>query len=111
MSASPSKHGIQVLCSVGIAAGIFTGTALLKSFLRGETSAIVQRVKKDFARKLNRPGLEKLDFSEHEIKLFSDVISPDEIEVSFDDIGGMKNVIEALNDNVRLPLRERYPCR
>lgn len=61
-------------------------------------------LKKEIARKLKRPELEKMDFSAHEGKLFVDVVASTDIDVSFDDIGGMDAKLEELKDNIILPL-------
>jgi hypothetical protein len=65
-------------------------------------------LKKEIARKLKRPELEKMSFTAHEGKLFADVVAPIDIDVCFDDIGGMDEKLEELRDNIILPLEMWY---
>ena len=64
--------------------------------------------KEELSRKLKRPDLVSMNFTEHEIKLFPDVIAPDDFDVCFDDIGGMDIKIEDIKDNIFLPLEMWY---
>ena len=61
--------------------------------------------KKQLAEKLKRPELEKLDLNAHEQRIALDVLSPDELGVSFSDIGGMEEELEEVIDNVVLPMK------
>ena len=42
-------------------------------------------------------------FDSHEIRLLPDVVAVDDIDVSFEDIGGMENQLQEVKDNVVLP--------
>lgn len=51
-----------------------------------------------------RPRKEDLVLSPYEQKIALDVVAPDDIPVTFNDIGGLKNVIEELKEAVIYPL-------
>ncbi|EGG01295.1 uncharacterized protein MELLADRAFT_92596 [Melampsora larici-populina 98AG31] len=55
---------------------------------------------------IQKLGLDKtlLDLDEHEVMLIGEVIQPDEIEVGFDDIGGLDPIISDLKESVIFPL-------
>lgn len=63
------------------------------------------REKKELARKLKRPELETLQFSAHEMNIALDVICSDDIDTSFEDMGGMAKEIEIIMDNVIIPFK------
>jgi hypothetical protein len=81
--------------------------AIVSYFLYTRLSAEGQasrKVKRALALKLNRPEVENMDFSEHEARFFSDVIAAHEIDVTFDDIGGIDSQLEEVRDGVVLPI-------
>jgi ATP-dependent 26S proteasome regulatory subunit len=49
--------------------------------------------------------LENVEFSKHEMSIALDVICPEDLNTSFNDIGGMEKEIEVIMDNVILPFR------
>ena len=51
-----------------------------------------------------RPRKEDLVLSQYEQAIAMDVVAPDDIPVSFDDIGGLKDIIEELKESVIYPL-------
>ncbi|GME80957.1 unnamed protein product [Ambrosiozyma monospora] len=51
----------------------------------------------------SNPGL-KLDLNEYEKTILASVIPPDEIGVTFEDIGGLDSIIDDLQESVILPL-------
>jgi ATPase family AAA domain-containing protein 1 len=55
-----------------------------------------------------RPRKEDLVLSQYEQAIAMDVIAPDDIPVSFDDIGGLKDIIEELKESVIYPLTMNY---
>ena len=59
--------------------------------------------KRALAMRLKRPEIEKMEFSHHEAKFASDIITCNEIEITFDDIGGMDDKLEEVKDNIVLP--------
>ena len=67
------------------------------------SSRYLAAAKKQLAEKLKRPELEKLDLNAHE-RIALDVLSADELGVSFSDIGGMEEELEEVIDNVVLIL-------
>lgn len=57
------------------------------------------------AKRLNRPEIGVMEFDQYEQRLINDIIGPNELSVSFRDIGGMKNELNEVADNIILPLR------
>ncbi len=70
-----------------------------------QSSASKKAAKKALADRLKRPDVESMEFDSYEQKIMVDVIGPDEIDVSFADIGGMDAEIEEVRDNVVLPFQ------
>lgn len=70
---------------------------------RSQESAHVTR--KALAKRLKRRDVIDMTFDTYELRLLTDVMGPDEIEVSFSDIGGMDEQLEEVNDNVVLPMQ------
>ncbi|KAL1553152.1 outer mitochondrial transmembrane helix translocase-like isoform X1 [Salvia divinorum] len=58
--------------------------------------------KKEIARRLGRPLIET---NTYEDVIACDVVNPDDIDVTFDSVGGLDSIKEALYDLVILPLR------
>lgn len=52
------------------------------------------------------PSLKTLSFNEYEKSLLNSLITPEDISVTFADIGGLQNVIDDLHEAVILPLTE-----
>lgn len=53
---------------------------------------------------LKRIGLHGLKLSEHEEIIASEIIHPEDIHVTFNDIGGLENMIDSLKETVIYPL-------
>jgi SpoVK/Ycf46/Vps4 family AAA+-type ATPase len=53
---------------------------------------------------LKRMGISKLDLTEYEEIIASEIISPEDLTVGFKDLGGVSEVIEALKETVIYPL-------
>ena len=83
---------------IGLMAGLtYYLTQQLISRMTGndETSkADRQSAQKDLAKRLKRPEIEHMVFDEHESKLLIDIIGTDEINVGFNDVGGMMDQVE-----------------
>jgi ATPase family AAA domain-containing protein 1 len=81
-----------------------------KEQARRKSAAILRRL--DEPRELDddsphpqrRPRKEELVLSQYEQAIAMDVVAPDDIPVSFDDIGGLKDIIEELKESVIYPL-------
>jgi len=54
---------------------------------------------------LKRLGLKDLNLTEHETIIAGEVIHPDDINVRFEDIGGLDSIISSLRETVIYPLR------
>ena len=52
----------------------------------------------------NRPRKEDLELTSYEQAIAQDLVAPEDIPVSFEDIGGMKDIIEELKESVIYPL-------
>lgn len=88
----------------------FFGTHISKyitaNLLGIETNeSAVKRVKVMLAKKLGKNEAHISDLNNYEVKLAPDVISGDELGVSFQDIGGMDQEIEVIHDSVVLPIQ------
>ncbi|QPG75099.1 hypothetical protein FOA43_002440 [Brettanomyces nanus] len=71
---------------------------------RGRSKEDKQKAKMSLQRlQTANPGI-NLDLNEYESSLLSCVIPPDEIDVHFDDIGGLDDIISDLQESVILPL-------
>ncbi|KAJ3295235.1 hypothetical protein HK104_002896 [Borealophlyctis nickersoniae] len=53
---------------------------------------------------MSRLGLKEMKLSEHEEIIASEVVWPDDIHVSFKDIGGLEPIVESLKETVIYPL-------
>ena len=82
-------------------------STMIQSILDGSLSskASLAAMKKALAVRLKRPEVETMEFTKHEMNLLADIIGPDEITVSFKDIGGMDAELEDVKDNVVLPMQ------
>jgi SpoVK/Ycf46/Vps4 family AAA+-type ATPase len=61
--------------------------------------------RKKLAERLKRPELETMDFNDYEGRLLNDVLGPDELQVSFEDVGGLATQVEEVHDNIVLPIQ------
>ncbi|KAH9970752.1 P-loop containing nucleoside triphosphate hydrolase protein [Lactifluus volemus] len=57
---------------------------------------------------LKRLGHEKLKLDEYEKRIASEVVHPDDIDVTFSEIGGLEDIISSLQETVIIPLL--YPA-
>lgn len=68
----------------------------------------VEREKKELAAKsleaLTKIGHKNLKLSEHETTIASEIIHPDDIHVTFSDIGGLDHIIASLRETIIYPL-------
>jgi len=94
--------------TVGLTYYVTTSTiSLLKKALDPSQSEGMNALnaKKLLAKRLKRPEVETMEFSSYELKLMGDVVGADEIDVSFDDIGGLEHELDEVKDNVVLPIQ------
>lgn len=75
---------------------------LIEEFSEGNNS---KELKKTLAKRLNRPEIESMSFDKYEQRLIIDVIGPEEIDVTFENIGGMDQELEEVKDNIVLPFQ------
>jgi len=64
---------------------------------RDETKAKASQI-------MDRLGLKELSLNEYEETIATEVIFPDDIPVSFSDIGGLDDIIDSIKENVIFPL-------
>ena len=81
------------------------GVKVYDHFNDKEGQLALERSKKLLSERLGRPDLLDLELDAYEVKLVNDVISPKELGVSFTDIGGMKDELEEVMDNVIMPMQ------
>jgi hypothetical protein len=57
------------------------------------------------AKRLNRPEIEVMEMNAYEARISTDVFSPEEIDTSFANIGGLEEELADVKDNVVLPMQ------
>ena len=57
------------------------------------------------AKRLKRPEVEVMDMNAYEARISADVFSPDEIDTTFENIGGLEEELADVKDNVVLPMQ------
>lgn len=57
------------------------------------------------AKRLGRPEIEVMDMNSYEARISVDVFSCDELDISFENVGGMGEEISEVKDNVVLPMQ------
>jgi ATPase family AAA domain-containing protein 1 len=57
------------------------------------------------AEKLGRPDILNMTFDQYESAIMNDVMCPDDIEVTFDSIGGMESELETIEENICAPMQ------
>lgn len=55
-------------------------------------------------RLLTRLGIEQMELNEYEQIIASEIVVPEDIQVKFGDIGGLDDIVEALQEAVIYPL-------
>jgi ATPase family AAA domain-containing protein 1 len=97
-----------LVISAGLIGAAIAGVALsyevVQSYLHQQSDQQLSE-KQKLMRKLNRPEMENEEFSRYELNLAQDLVSPEEIDVRFSDIGGLKLEKEDIVDNLILPLK------
>lgn len=99
-----SSSIFPILVSAGLVGAAIAGIALVykvsQSYGSDHSSEKLKMMKK-----LNRPDLETIEFSQYELTLAQDIICSDDIDILFSDIGGLKIEKEDIIDNLILPIR------
>jgi len=97
---------ISALAQIGITAYVAYKTSeALQHLINNKKDGDVAKIKRDLALRLRRPEIEVMDMNGHEARLALDCIGSDDIDVCFDDIGGMKEQLEVVKDNLILPMQ------
>lgn len=68
--------------------------------LKKKSSSVLKKIQ------TTNPDLKDISLNEYEKSLLNSLVTPDEINVSFDDIGGLQLIIDELHEAVILPLTE-----
>jgi ATPase family AAA domain-containing protein 1 len=96
-----------LIVSAGLIGAAIAGVALsydvVHSYLNQQSDQLSEKQK--LMKKLHRPELENQDFSRYELNLAQDLICPEDIDIRFADIGGLKLEKEDIVDNLILPLK------
>ncbi|KAA1472204.1 ATPase [Dentipellis sp. KUC8613] len=101
MSASTKKALLEVALFVASqAAAWYAVTWMLDSFGSGQR----KDVKAKPLDALKKMGHTQLKLDEYEKTIASEIIHPDDIDVSFNDIGGLEHIISSLQESVIYPL-------
>jgi len=95
---------------IGTAISVYFANVTLRLLLSaldssGKTAAQQAAMKKSLAVRLKRPEIEHMTFDEYELRLLDDITSPNDIDVGFENIGGMDAELEEVNDNIVLPIQ------
>lgn len=77
----------------------------LFQILNGFEVKLDTTLKIKLAERLDRPELEKYEYSVHEISIADNIVFPNDLATSFSDIGGMEKEIEDVQDNIILPMK------
>ena len=85
----------------------YYGIKTLNSFIANQqkSSMTSLQLKKNLAKKLNRPEVENMEFSTYEMAIAADVISPQDLQTKFEDIGGMKEQLDDIENNIVIPVQ------
>ena len=77
----------------------YQGIKIINSFIANQqkSSMTALQLKKNLAKKLNRPEVENMEFSTYEMSIATDVISPQDLQTKFEDIGGMEEQLEDMS--------------
>jgi len=78
---------------------------VLSAALGNNVAQFNKEANKSLAKRLKRPEIEFIDFSNHEQHYFSHIIAPGDIDSSFEDIGGLDSELEDVKENIILPIR------
>lgn len=76
------------------------GNTIKSKEAKKRASGVLQKIQK------TNPDLKNLVLNEYEKNLLNCLITPEDISVSFQDIGGLNNIIDDLRESVILPLTE-----
>lgn len=100
------KAAVDIACLVGAGLSVFF---LLNSYMSDLVSPIPAKDKKKLKESLNKfkeanPEFDSSSLTDYERMLISTVITPSEIHVGFDDIGGLEPIVDELKESVLLPL-------
>lgn len=68
--------------------------------LKKKSSSVLKKIQN------TNPDLKDISLNEYEKSLLNCLVTPEDISVSFDDIGGLQHIIEELHEAVILPLTE-----
>ena len=85
----------------------YEGIKVIKTIIsnQNKSSMSALQMKKILAKKLNRPEVENMDFSSYEMTIAADVIAPEELLTKFEDIGGMQEQLDDIENNIVLPVK------
>ena len=78
---------------------------IMKDGMNGPTRDEVKAIQVKLARKLGRPEIINMEFDGHESSIMQDVLCPSDLNVSFDDIGGMSEELKSIVENICTPLQ------
>jgi ATP-dependent 26S proteasome regulatory subunit len=74
-----------------------------KEQIKKKSNAILRRLDQNNDKK-GGGRLDKLVLSSYEKTILTEVVAPEDIHISFQDIGGLENIIEELRESVIYPL-------
>lgn len=98
---------IFVLAGAGLSVYYILNT-IINDYLDSSKSKQSEKQGTSILKKLtvNNPHLKNVSFNQYEKALLNSLVTPDDISVKFEDIGGLGNIIDELREAVILPLTE-----
>ncbi|CAZ84747.1 unnamed protein product [Tuber melanosporum] len=75
-----------------------------RDMIKKKSSAVLRRLDDNHQRQGGKGRLERTTFTSYEQTILTEVVAPEDIHVTFNDIGGLDNIIEELREAVIYPL-------
>jgi SpoVK/Ycf46/Vps4 family AAA+-type ATPase len=97
------KFAIDLAIGIAVSFVVTYGVTKAISLLSGSPS--VKKQKQLLIERLGKPELKDIDFDSYEAALFDCIVAHSEVDVSFEDVGGMDDVVERIVDNVCVPIQ------
>ncbi|KAL7275896.1 mitochondrial dynamin GTPase Msp1 [Rhizina undulata] len=117
MAAGPARKTKLLLDIILLAAAQVSAYYIVKWFIsyrdpdrekkrqiQEKSDAVLRRLKQNEQKKSGRERIERLILTQYEQTILTEVVAPEDIHISFKDIGGLDNIIEELRESVIYPL-------
>ncbi|KAK9370092.1 P-loop containing nucleoside triphosphate hydrolase protein [Lipomyces kononenkoae] len=105
---SQLRQDWRVNLAISVVATVISGFFIDRTLrhLLGPTSSVKASAAQDAVRrfKARKPDVDLDHLNEHELLIMTEVIAPEDINVTFEDIGGLETIISDLRESVLYPL-------